>query len=108
MPGSGPDILKELKIALGALELPEVTLCQALPATPYHRPASLHGLDLETLATPAKYARKVFEPPRYHLYRFVIDLPAHIVSSSLEFDQYSQCLAGQYCPSSTNSSPPTA
>jgi hypothetical protein len=107
MPGSGPDILKEFKIAPGALDLPEVTLCKALPTTPYHRPPSLHGLDLVTLPTPAKDVGKVLEPPRYHLYRFIIDLPTHIISSNLGFLPFSPPLAGQHGPSSTRSSPPT-
>jgi hypothetical protein len=84
MPGSGPDILVQFKIALGALELPKVTLCSTLPAAPYHRPAPLHGLDLKSLAAPPKDTRKVLEPPRHHLHRFVIDLPAHIISSNLK------------------------
>jgi hypothetical protein len=84
MPGTSPDILKKFKIALGALDPPEVALDSALPTASYPRPAPLDGINLETLAPPAKDARKVLEPPRYHLHRFVIDLPAHIISSNLK------------------------
>jgi hypothetical protein len=107
MPGPGLDILKQLKIALGALDLPKVTLSPAVPTTPHHRPATLYGLDLKTLAAPAKDARKMLESPRYHLYRLVIDLPTHFVSSNSKFAVSLQRLTGQYCPSSTNASSPT-
>jgi len=98
VPGAGLQVAVQLERAIGGLHLEETARRLLTPSL--HIPAALHALDLVAPTPPTKEPREIAKTPLHHLYRLVVQLPAHAILSSL----VRHCCQPWF---SSSSSPPT-